>query len=103
MTRYEFRTVSPSKTIWTVEDYCRNEAEELDHAENANGFFETQVSKSDVRLARVIHLNFPRPISRLCARHRARFHRMSAGVPLPKANAPLPKFPRPRRACSRAL
>jgi hypothetical protein len=55
MTPYEFRTVSQGKTIWTVEHYCRNDAEALDAAENANGFFEIQVWKSDVRLARVIH------------------------------------------------
>ena len=55
MTPYELRTISRGKTIWTVEHYCLNDAEALDHAENANRFFEIQVWKSDVRLARVIH------------------------------------------------
>jgi hypothetical protein len=55
MTPYEFRTISHGKTIWTSEHYCLNDAEALDHAKNANGFFETQVWKSGVRLARVIH------------------------------------------------
>ena len=54
MAPYEFRTVSHGKTIWTVEHYCHDDAEALDRAEKANEVFETQVWKSDVRLARVI-------------------------------------------------
>ena len=48
------RKFVPLAAISDVAD-MRNDAEALDAAENANGFFEIQVWKSDVRLARVIH------------------------------------------------
>ena len=46
MTRYEFRTVSRGKIIWTVEHYCLNDAEALDHAENANRFLRSRSGKA---------------------------------------------------------
>jgi hypothetical protein len=39
MTRYEFRTVSHGKTIWTVEHYCLNDAEALDQPKKCEPIF----------------------------------------------------------------